>query len=403
MPTRNYTSTSDSRTLAAQLLVDATSMTLNTVTSSTLPSDYPYTLVIDPDVSGLEEIVTVIAKTGTYVYTIVRASDGSSAKEHQVGAVVKHMVTARDLQESQNHIEANGAYLIKNDKSDPGVTTTNITKSLHGLGASDGVVVGTDKSQTLTNKTLTSAVLNNATITGTVAVSGTISNGTWTTPSISNPTIAGGTLSGTITSTANVTSSGSVTVPTGGSIAATGTGSITATNIDASKITGDTLASVITKSMLTKLGLTSIGIVHTDASGNLTSSSIVDADVSSTAAIAQSKINGLTTDLAAKAPLASPALTGTPTLNGTNVKRVVAGNSNVTFSSGNGTLVWGSTLPFTPSSVSLIPSVSTATLILAISSSSPPSTTSVGIKCYDDTGAYYTNATGLKIYWVAFE
>ena len=40
---------------------------------------------------------------------------------------------------------------------------------------------------------------------------------------------------------------------------------------------------------------------------------VTNAKVSASAAIAQSKIDGLTTDLAAKAPLASPALTGTPT------------------------------------------------------------------------------------------
>jgi hypothetical protein len=39
---------------------------------------------------------------------------------------------------------------------------------------------------------------------------------------------------------------------------------------------------------------------------------IVDADVSATAAIATSKINGLDTALTAKAPLASPTFTGTP-------------------------------------------------------------------------------------------
>lgn len=42
-----------------------------------------------------------------------------------------------------------------------------------------------------------------------------------------------------------------------------------------------------------------------------TASSVVDASVSATAAIAQSKINNLTTDLALKAPLASPTFTGT--------------------------------------------------------------------------------------------
>jgi len=41
---------------------------------------------------------------------------------------------------------------------------------------------------------------------------------------------------------------------------------------------------------------------------------IVDADISSSAAIAQSKVSNLTTDLALKAPLASPTFTGSPSL-----------------------------------------------------------------------------------------
>ena len=50
-----------------------------------------------------------------------------------------------------------------------------------------------------------------------------------------------------------------------------------------------------------------------------TDGSVTDAKVAAGAAIAQSKISGLTTDLAAKAALASPALTGTPTVNGTAI------------------------------------------------------------------------------------
>ena len=49
------------------------------------------------------------------------------------------------------------------------------------------------------------------------------------------------------------------------------------------------------------------------ASADITDGTIVDADISGTAAIAESKIANLTSDLAAKAPLASPALTGNPT------------------------------------------------------------------------------------------
>jgi hypothetical protein len=51
----------------------------------------------------------------------------------------------------------------------------------------------------------------------------------------------------------------------------------------------------------------------TVTSAMISDGTIVDGDINAAAAIAQSKISGLTSDLAAKAPLASPALTGTPT------------------------------------------------------------------------------------------
>jgi hypothetical protein len=62
--------------------------------------------------------------------------------------------------------------------------------------------------------------------------------------------------------------------------------------------------------------LTLTGNTFSIADGAITSAkiadgAIVDADVNASAAIAQSKISGLTTDLAAKAPLASPTFTGT--------------------------------------------------------------------------------------------
>jgi hypothetical protein len=51
-------------------------------------------------------------------------------------------------------------------------------------------------------------------------------------------------------------------------------------------------------------------------STTIANNTIVDGDISTTAAISQSKISGLTTSLAAKAPLASPTFSGTVDMSG---------------------------------------------------------------------------------------
>jgi hypothetical protein len=66
-------------------------------------------------------------------------------------------------------------------------------------------------------------------------------------------------------------------------------------------------------------GITKSGATIEIATGGVTSEmiadgTIVDGDINASAAIAQSKISGLTSDLAAKAPLASPTFTGTVTV-----------------------------------------------------------------------------------------
>jgi hypothetical protein len=179
MSARQYRSTVEAKTLSAGINSSVTSITLNSVT--TLPSTYPYTLVIDPD-TATEEIVTVTANAGGTTLTVVRGQDGTSGQEHNPAAVVKHMITARDLQDAQNHIEAStGGYTIVSDG-------TGTTQSLHGIASGEGAVVGTLKEQTLTLKTLTSPTINTATITS---------------PTISNPTISG-TITGAVVTSANI-------------------------------------------------------------------------------------------------------------------------------------------------------------------------------------------------------
>jgi hypothetical protein len=107
-----------------------------------------FTVVIDPD-TALEEIVDV-SLVSTNTLTIARGIEvGGTGQAHSAGAVVRHMAIGRDYRESNLHIEASAAY---NDGT--------ATHDLHGIASGEGDVVGTGKTQTLTNKTLTSPKIN---------------------------------------------------------------------------------------------------------------------------------------------------------------------------------------------------------------------------------------------------
>ena len=123
----------------------------------TIPAGRTFTLVIDPD-TALEEIVDATL-VSTNNLTITRAIDGSTAQEHSAGAVVRHMAIGRDYRDANLHAEATAYY---NDGSGTGHT-------LHGIGSGEGDVVGTLKSQTLTNKILTAPTISDPTITGTAS------------------------------------------------------------------------------------------------------------------------------------------------------------------------------------------------------------------------------------------
>jgi len=87
-------------------------------------------------------------------------------------------------------------------------------------------------------------------------------------------------------------------------------------NIDSPTFTGTvTLPSgTVTSGMILDGTIATADIADSAiTSAKIADGTIVDADINASAAIAQSKVADLTTDLAAKAPLASPALTGTPT------------------------------------------------------------------------------------------
>lgn len=128
---RYYSSTAVDTTLSSQISSSATSLTVGSVTG--YPTQFPFTIVIDPDTAN-EELCEVSNVSGT-VMTVTRAFDGTTAVGHAAGAVVKHVLSASDLAEPQSHIAA--------------------STQVHGLAASSAVV-GTLDAQTIKRKSLTS-------------------------------------------------------------------------------------------------------------------------------------------------------------------------------------------------------------------------------------------------------
>ena len=161
---------------------------------SGFPSNYPYTLIVDPDTSK-EEVVTVTAGSGTTL-SVTRGSDNTQGVAHSAGAVVRHGVSGREFREEQTHIAARG-YDIDQTILDLANQT-----HVHGIQTGDGVVVGTLKLQTLTRKTLTTPTINGATISGAVTSTATITGGTVTSATITSSTISTSTFTGSFTASA---------------------------------------------------------------------------------------------------------------------------------------------------------------------------------------------------------
>ena len=159
---RYYASTAKQASLAASIDSVVESITLDLVTG--FPSNYPYTLVIDPD-TNKEELIKVESVSGT-VAGVKRGQDGTTAISHSIGATVRHVVSGQDFNEFSIHA---------------GSTATPKTSGIHGV---TGNVVGTTDAQTLTNKILSGAVIAN----GGISFEGSTDDVNETTITVTNPT-----------------------------------------------------------------------------------------------------------------------------------------------------------------------------------------------------------------------
>lgn len=129
MTVRHYSSTAVTTALSSGIDGSATSMAVDSTTG--FPTQFPFTLAVDIDTPS-EELVDVTAAVGNTL-TVTRGVDGTVGLTHEAGAVVKHVITGRDLQNSRDHEEA----------------STNV----HGVGSGNSVV-GTNTVQTLEGKTI---------------------------------------------------------------------------------------------------------------------------------------------------------------------------------------------------------------------------------------------------------
>jgi hypothetical protein len=291
MTTRQYSSRSQQSTLTSAITSGANTMTVVSGTGLlggvTIPAGRTFTLVIDVD-TALEEIVDATA-VSTNTFTITRAIDGSSAQAHSAGAVVRHMAIGRDYRDANLHTEADASY---NDGGGSAHT-------MHGIGSGEGVVVGTLKTQTLTNKTLTAPTISDPIFTGTpTAPSSIVFEGTNADPYETTLTVT------------EPTQDNVITLPdtTGTVVIATATQTLTNKTLTSPTISG---SPVIT-------GLSSAGMISSSATpkdyvdsilGSATSAATSAASAATSAASAATSATSASNSATASATSASAAAT----------------------------------------------------------------------------------------------
>ena len=165
MATRYYSAIAQDTTVTGNITNSQTSVVVSAVVG--FPSSFPYILALDYNASS-EELVKVTAASGTTL-TIVRAFNGTTAVSHNTGAVVRHVITARDMTEVQTHFD------------------TTLTAGAHGVTGALATFLGSPSSANLASAMLDetgtgplmfsqSPTINNPILTGVVTAAGSGGN-----------------------------------------------------------------------------------------------------------------------------------------------------------------------------------------------------------------------------------
>ena len=316
---RKYSSTAATSALAgsSQLSAAATSVPVTTV--SNWPTTYPFTIIIDPDTIS-EEVCTVTGVT-TLTLTVSRGQDGTTGKTHEVGAVIKHGVSARDFSEPQVHIDA--------------------TTSVHGI-TDTAALVTLAGTQTLSAKTLTSPTINSATLSGTVTNTANISGGT-----VNPTTLQQGSVAAVLTNDARLSD---VRTPADNSVTSAKivNDSIVDADINSAAAIGKTKISGTAVTLADTSTVTNTMLAGSIANAKLANSSVTVGSTAVALGATAATVSGLTlTSPTVNSPtLTSPTSTGTitfPAGSGTlALTRFQAGESSLvaTASTNANTIAW---------------------------------------------------------------
>ena len=180
---REYSSISIETTLSSGMTSVQTSLIVSSGTGSALlggvtlspASTYQFTLAIDPDTANEEIVFATFASGDTF--TVQRGQAQSTAITHAAGAIVRHVLTASDLDYFNTAIQPS----LLTAKGDLITATASGTATVLAAGV-NGYILSADSTQAKGIKWIASPV-GDVTLTGTQ----TLTNKTLTSPIITTP------------------------------------------------------------------------------------------------------------------------------------------------------------------------------------------------------------------------